>query len=129
MLGRAVRIVTWRHGRIRLAFGPDPGGGHLDGLARRLLDSATREGARSLGLETGELKVGRPADFFTVDLHHPLLAGSGKENLIPALIFGADSRLVREVAVAGNLIVQDGVHPLAEESSRAFSALARRLFS
>jgi formimidoylglutamate deiminase len=107
----------------------DPGGGHLDGLARRLFDSATREGARSLGIETGELKVGRPADFFTVDLHHPLLAGSGKDAVLPTLVFGGDARLVREVAVAGNLIVQDGTHPLAEESSRAFAALARRIFA
>jgi formimidoylglutamate deiminase len=107
----------------------DPGGGHLDGLARRVFESATREGARSLGLDTGELKVGRPADFFTVDLHHPSLAGSGKDALLPALVFGADARLVREVSVAGNLIVQNGLHPLSEDSSRDFASLSRRLFS
>jgi formimidoylglutamate deiminase len=123
MLDGNLRLVRQRRAVL------DPGGGHLDGLARRLFDSATREGARSLGIETGELKVGRPADFFTVDLHHPLLAGSGKDAVLPTLVFGGDARLVREVAVAGNLIVQDGTHPLAEESSRAFAALARRIFA
>jgi formimidoylglutamate deiminase len=107
----------------------DPGGGQLDGLARRLFECATREGAKSLGLATGELRVGAPADFFTVDLHHPLLAGAPSGALLPALLFGADARVVRELAVDGNLIVRDGAHALAEESSRELAALSRRIFS
>ncbi len=107
----------------------DAGGGQVDGLALRLLESATVHGAEALGLPVGRLAPGLPADFFTVDLNHPSLAGVDRESLIPALVFGAPQEAIREVAVAGRFIVEDGRHPLAEDSSRVFSALSRRLFA
>ncbi|RKG97320.1 formimidoylglutamate deiminase, partial [Corallococcus sp. CA053C] len=77
----------------------DPGTGTLDGLAARLLDMATVQGARSLGLDTGALSPGAPADFFTVDLTHPSLVGAGPASLLPSIVFGATAGAVREVAV------------------------------
>jgi formimidoylglutamate deiminase len=118
-----LRLVRQRRGVL------DPGGGEASGLARRLFETATREGARSLGLKAGELRVGAPADFFTVELHHPLLAGAERDALLSALVFGADPRVIRDVAVAGKLIVKDGIHPLAEASAREFSTLSRRVFA
>jgi formimidoylglutamate deiminase len=119
-------------GQLRLVRGRravlDPLQGEVDGLARRLFDCATRQGAESLGLKSGQLEVGAPADFFTVDLEHPLLAGLDERTLLPALLFGADARVVREAAVGGKLIVKGGVHEHAEASGREFSALARRVF-
>ena len=106
----------------------DPGTGTMDGLAARLLDMATVQGARSLGLDTGALAPGAPADFFTVDLTHPSLVGAGAASLLPAIVFGATAGTVREVAVAGRWVVRDGRHPLAEESGRAFQGLAERLY-
>ncbi|RKH39388.1 formimidoylglutamate deiminase [Corallococcus sicarius] len=106
----------------------DPGTGTLDGLAARLLDMATVQGARSLGLDTGALAPGAPADFFTVDLTHPSLVGAGPASLLPAIVFGATPGTVREVAVAGRWVVRDGRHPLADESGRAFQGLAERLY-
>lgn len=107
----------------------DPGGGRVEGLGLRLLEAATVSGAESLGLDTGRLAPGRPADFFTVDLAHPTLAGADASSLVPALVFGAPQDAVREVAVAGRFVVEEGRHPLAEDSSRAFTSLSRRLFS
>jgi formimidoylglutamate deiminase len=107
----------------------DAGGGRVDGLSLRLLRAATVAGAESLGLDTGVLAPGRPADFFSVDLGHPALAGADASSLVPALVFGAPQDAVREVAVAGRFVVEEGRHPLAEESSRAFASLSRRLFS
>ena len=48
----------------------------LDGIngqeiSQRLIGYATTGGANSLGMNIGELKAGRPADFFTVDLQGP----------------------------------------------------------
>lgn len=103
----------------------DPGGGDPDGLVQRLLGFATRGGARSLGLEGGSLAAGEAADFFTLALDHPALAGADS---LGALLFGATVGAVRDVAVCGKRIVEDGRHPLAETSGRAFTALARRIF-
>ncbi|MFP2930250.1 amidohydrolase family protein, partial [Pyxidicoccus sp. 3LG] len=93
-----------------------------------LLGMATVEGARSLGLSTGALAPGAPADFFTVDVHHPSLTGASPASLLAAIVFGADKAAVREVAVAGRVVVRDGRHALAEESGRAFHGLSRTLY-
>src|SRR4030095_9296141 len=45
-------------------------------LARRLFDCATVNGGRSLGFNGGNLVAGAPADFFTVDLEDPSIAGA-----------------------------------------------------
>ncbi len=107
----------------------DPGEGDPEGLARALLTCATRNGARSLGLTTGELRVGVPADFFTVDLSHPSIAGASEANLLASIIFGSDKGAIRDVAVQGKLIVQEGNHGEVARIGADFSDLCRRLFS
>ncbi|XXF79088.1 formimidoylglutamate deiminase [Myxococcaceae bacterium GXIMD 01537] len=106
----------------------DPGGGAVDGLAARLFEMATVHGARSLGLPTGALEAGAPADFFTVDVNHPSLIGADHGSLLSGIVFGAEKGAVREVAVAGRLVVSEGQHARAEETGRAFQALSRRLY-
>jgi len=117
-----------RLARLRRAV-LDPGGGAVDGLAARLFEMATVNGARSLGLPAATLEPGAPADFFTVDLNHPSLVGASPASLLSSIVLGADKSSVREVAVDGRLMVREGQHPRAEESGRAFHALARRLYS
>ncbi len=117
-------LRLWRLRRAVL----DPGTGAVDGLAARLFDMATVQGARSLGLPTGTLVAGAPADFFTVDVTHPSLVGASPASLLSGVVFGAEKGAVREVAVAGRLVVREGQHPRAEETGRAFHALARRLY-
>jgi len=115
--------------RLRRAV-MDPGGGEMDGLAVRLLKSATARGAWSLGLEgVGYLEPRQAADFFTVDLEHPALVGCSEESVLPALLLGGAPGAVRDVAVGGRWIVRDGEHPLRRESARAFAALSRRVFA
>lgn len=104
----------------------DPGDGDPDGLARTLFDAATRAGARSLGVGSGALVPGAPADFFTVDLDHPSLAGGSS---LGAVVFGAERAAIVEVAVQGELIVREGRHRLERDSGQAFTALARRVFA
>jgi formimidoylglutamate deiminase len=117
-----------RLARLRRAV-LDPGGGAVDGLAVRLFEMATVNGARSLRLPSGTLEPGAPADFFTVDLNHPSLVGASPASLLAGIVLGSDKAAVREVAVDGRLVVREGQHPGAEESGRAFHALARRLYS
>ncbi len=116
-----------RLARLRRAV-LDPGGGAMAGLAARLLRMATVDGARSLGLASGTLEAGAPADFFTVDLNHPSLVGALPASLVSSIVFGAEKAAVREVVVGGREVVREGRHALAEESGRAFQALSRALY-
>ena len=99
-----------------------------DGLARRLFTSATETGAASLAAPGGSLSVGRPADFFTVDLNDPSLAGAERESLLNHIVFSVERTAIRNVYVNGELIVRDGRHPLQEDIVRDFAALQRSLW-
>lgn len=97
-------------------------------LARRLFHSATVSGAASLGAPGGELEPGRPADFFTVDLSDPSIAGADAGSLLNQIVFALERTAVREVGVNGKLIVCDGRHPLQEEIGNQFAAVQRDLW-
>lgn len=71
-------------------------------VAPVLLDAATRGGAAALGLDTGVLEAGRPADLVAVDLDHPVLAGLGAEELLAGLVFGAGNEVIAGTAVGGH---------------------------
>lgn len=105
----------------------DPGGGQPNGLALRLLKMAAENGARSIGLRTGALKPGAPADFFTLDLNHPTLLGIPEHSVLAGAIFAADRSAVRDVAVNGRFIVEDGVHRLEAETAQKYAEVAMRV--
>jgi len=65
----------------------------------RALRMATRDGARALGLESGILRPGAPADVCVVDLE--ALGSWPAYNPVDALVFSAGSRNVRHVLVGG----------------------------
>jgi len=98
-------------------------------LASRLLDCATIHGARSLGVSAGELVDGAYADFFTVDLDHPSIAGNSPEDLLPILVFGLDPSAIRDVAVNGKLIIRDGKHELEEEIIARYKEVYRKVWA
>lgn len=70
-------------------------------VAPRLLDYATRNGAAALGVPAGVIEPGRHADFVSIDLSHPALAGAQPETLVDALIFGCGADAISEVCVGG----------------------------
>ncbi len=92
-----------------------------------LFAGATETGARSLGAPGGSLEVGRPADFFTVNLDDPSIAGAERESLLTNIIFSLERTAVRDVAVGGKFVVQDGRHALQEEIIREFGAAVEAL--
>ena len=89
-------------------------------LARRLFECATVNGASSIGFEGGSLAAGAPADFFTVDLDDPSIAGSSPENLLANVVFSLSRAAVRDVIVGGKRIVADGRHAQQDEIVSAF---------
>jgi formimidoylglutamate deiminase len=96
------------------------------GLPQRLFGCATRHGAASLDSHTGSLEAGSPADFFTVDLSDPSIAGNAPDELLASIVFGLSKTAIREVAVNGRLIVDSGRHPMQEEIVRHYCALMQK---
>jgi formimidoylglutamate deiminase len=90
-------------------------------LARRLFDCATINGAASLGFNGGKLEPGGPADFFTVDLDDPSIAGSDPEHLLANIVFSLSRAAVRDVVVGGKQIVKTGRHVDQESIIQNFS--------
>ena len=70
-------------------------------VARVALAAATSGGARALGLDCGALRVGAWADFLTLDLDAPALAGWEDGSLLDAFVFGAGTEVISEVCVGG----------------------------
>jgi formimidoylglutamate deiminase len=89
-------------------------------LAQKLFACATTSGATSIGFDSGTLEPGAPADFFTIDLDDPSIAGSSAENLLANVVFSLSRTAIRDVVVGGKRIVADGRHAQQEEIVRAF---------
>ena len=98
-------------------------------LAKRLFDCATVTGAVSLGFEGAALQSGMPADFFTVDLNDPSIAGAGHADLLSSILFSLARTAVKDVVVGGRRIVEDGRHFSQDEVVKDFGALQRNLWS
>jgi formimidoylglutamate deiminase len=92
------------------------------------LKSATETGAASLQTPGGALEIGRPADFFTVDLNDPSVAGASGESLATNIVFSLERTAIRDVALDGEFAIRDGRHPRAEEITREFTALQQSLW-
>jgi 5-methylthioadenosine/S-adenosylhomocysteine deaminase len=111
-----------------IAFGP----GSLRAI--ELLQMATREGARALGLDEqiGSIEVGKRADLILIERDRPHLATS--PDPVSALVYAARPSDVRATVVDGDLLVDD--FRLVRADSRAVvaaafaeaTALAKRAF-
>ncbi len=98
-----------------------------DSLGARLFASATESGAQSLQSPGGSLEVGRAADFFTVDLNDPSIAGADQKSLLDTIVFSLERTAIRDVVVGGEAIVSDGRHALQDEIVAEFIAAQREL--
>jgi formimidoylglutamate deiminase len=97
-------------------------------LAEKLFTCATVSGAESIGFAGGVIADDAPADFFTVDLDDPSIAGALSEDLLSNIIFSMSRAAVRDVVVAGRRIVKDGRHMDQDEIVESFSALQKKLW-
>ena len=97
-------------------------------LAARLFDCATSNGAASINAPGGTLEPGRAADFFTVDLDDPSIAGASPADLLSTIVFSMSKRAIKDVVVGGKRIVEDGRHAQQEEIVERFKALQKKLW-
>jgi formimidoylglutamate deiminase len=98
-------------------------------LAARLFKCATIDGAQSIDGPRGALEAGRAADFFTVDLNDPSIAGASSDDLLSTIVFSLSRTAIKDVVVSGKRIVEDGRHAQQEEIVERFKALQKRLWS
>ncbi len=75
-----------------------------------LIGAATLGGSRSLGWEAGELREGRLADFISLSLEAPRLAGAELGDTVAQAVYSAHPADVRLVVVGGELVVEAGEH-------------------
>lgn len=106
--------------------GPDDQG--RSAIAARLFECATVNGAHSIGATGGKLEPGTPADFFTVDLNDPSIAGASEEDLLANIVFSLSRTAVKDVVVGGKQIVSDGRHAQQEEIVDRFKRLQKKLW-
>ncbi len=78
--------------------------------ATALFHAVTVNGARSLGATSGALEVGRPADFFTVNLFDPSIAGADADTLLANIVFGLERRAIRDVWIGARQKIANGRH-------------------
>jgi formimidoylglutamate deiminase len=97
-------------------------------LASRLFDCATIQGARALGVSSGDLTSGSFADFFTVDLDDVSIAGHSGEDLLPLAVFSLNRSAIRDVVVNGRWVVRDQRHLLQEEIVSRYKELHHKLW-
>lgn len=97
-------------------------------LAARLFECATINGARSLIMAGQPLAAGSGADFFTVDLDDPSIAGASPAALLATIVFSLNKSAVKDVVVGGRRIVEGGRHFAQEEITERFTELQRRLW-
>jgi formimidoylglutamate deiminase len=98
-------------------------------LAAKLFDSAVVNGLASIGARSEASGARRPADFFTVDLNDPSIAGASEDDLLSNIVFSMSRSAVRDVFVGGEQLVKDGRHRAQDEIIEAFVGLQKRLWT
>lgn len=94
-----------------------------------LYSACLEGGAQALGQPIGKIAVGQRADFVVLDGTHPLMAHLKGDDLLSRWLFGGTDRLVKDVMVGGDWVVQDGRHAGEIEAGRRFTAVIREAFA
>jgi len=98
----------------------DPPAPGRERLSEMLFETACKSGAKSLGQNAGELAVGKPADFVTIDLNDLSVTGASPESLLANVVFSLERTAMKDVYVGGRRIAANGRHPLQESITADF---------
>jgi len=71
-------------------------------VANKLLEAATINGSRSLGIKAGRIQAGCRADLVALDLSATSLSGWTDQTLLDAFIFGTGNEAIADVCVGGH---------------------------
>jgi formimidoylglutamate deiminase len=92
-------------------------------LPERLLACATNHGANALRVPNDA------ADFFTIDLDDPSIAGHSEHDLLPLTVFSLNRTAICDVMVNGRWVVRNHRHPLQEEIIARYQQMHRKVWS
>lgn len=97
-------------------------------LAATLFDCATVHGAHSLAVDSGQLTPGSFADFFTIDLNDPSIAGHSPADLLSILVFSLNRSAICDVVVNGKFVIRDKVHIDGKEIVSRYNEVHRSVW-
>lgn len=89
---------------------------------RALFDAARRGGAQALGVASDGLAAGARADFLTLDLAHPTLAGRSGDALLDTFVFANGGGMIDGVWRGGKQWVRGGRHVARDAIVRRYAA-------
>jgi len=115
------RLKLERRNVLALAIG--------DSLGGQLYRSTCAGGAQALGHNIGQLAAGFRADWVVLNGDDAALAEQSDDGLLDSAIFGPVRAPVRDVMVAGQWQVRDGVHAQGEASLKRYRAVMKRLLN
>lgn len=109
-----------KHERRNRLHGPETK--HVAGYLYR---AAAAGGAQAMGQKMGAIAVGNRTDLVVLDGQHPLLAHVAGDDILGRWLFAGLNRMVKDVMVGGQWVVQDGRHADEIEAGRAFAAAVK----
>ena len=86
-----------------------------------LYQHAAQSGATALGQAVGVLQPGSRADFLVLDNKHELVSGRHPDVALDSWVFAGDKSMLDSVWVAGQCVVQQGIHHAESSIKSAFS--------
>jgi 5-methylthioadenosine/S-adenosylhomocysteine deaminase len=106
------------------------------GQAPDIVRMATRNGARGLGFDSGELMPGKKADIVLLDTQNqmftPLMPGNA-DHVYSHLVFAANGSCVETVLIDGEVVYENrefttiDEHEVVEQANRAFREVVERM--
>ena len=96
--------------------------------ARQVLEMATVNGAKALGVNSGEIKVGKNADIILVNTHAPHM--QPENNLISNLVYSARGSDVYLTMINGEIKYHDGEYFIGEDIEEIYkqaNSISQRL--
>ncbi len=97
--------------------------------AARLWGETARNGAQVLGLDAGEIAVGKRADLLVIDTEHVSLAGRDGAQALASYVFVTGRRAVRDVMVAGAWLVRDRHHAREDGAMTEYRGTVQRILA
>ena len=94
----------------------------LAGKIEDIYHTATRNGFDAFGINTGEIKTGKLADFILVDMNNQFLLPNN--NLISNIIYAADSSCITDVVCDGKFVMKNKKIPHEKEIISDFKQIS-----